>query len=222
MNLPLASFSHKIHTQLSTGLGMGSAPNIVVDFLSSKSIHRLRTSNLRDPLLRAVGLKNDPLTVLDATAGFGTDACLLAYYGANVLMLEREPTMGALLQAGLNRAQNEGELMQVAARMSLKMIDAKQYLRDLNPADYPDVIYLDPMFVHRKKSALPNKNMQFLQSCCDDSDADELLTLALTRAHKRVVIKRALTAPLLGGIKPDLCIKSKLLRFDVILISHPS
>jgi 16S rRNA (guanine1516-N2)-methyltransferase len=97
-------------------------------------------------------------------------------------------------------------------------MDAKIYLLNLEAADYPDVIYLDPMFVHRKKSALPNKNMQFLQARSDDSDADELLTVALTRARKRVVIKRSLNAPYLAALKPNVTFKSKLLRFDVFLL----
>jgi 16S rRNA (guanine1516-N2)-methyltransferase len=191
---------------------------IVVDFLSTKSLHRLHTATLRDPLLRAVGLKaNNALNILDATAGFGQDACLFAYFGANVILLEREPQMAELLQAGLMQAQREGELIETAERMSLVIIDAKDYLLNLNESDYPDVIYLDPMFVHKKKSALPNKNMQFLQNLSDDSDADELLNVALTHARKRVVIKRSLNAPHLAGAKPDMCIKSKLLRFDVFL-----
>jgi 16S rRNA (guanine1516-N2)-methyltransferase len=199
-------------------LSMVNSKPIVVDFLSSKSLHRLRTSSVRDPLLRAVGLKaNSELKVLDATAGFGQDALLMAYHGAKVLMLEREAQMAELLQAGLLIAQNSGELMATAERMSLKVIDAKSYLLNLEMSDYPDVIYLDPMFVH-KKSALPNKNMQFLQSISSNADADELLTLALPRALKRIVIKRAINAPPLAGIKPDMCIKSKLLRFDVFLI----
>ncbi len=193
---------------------------VVVDFLSSKSLHRLHTSSIRDPLLRAAGLKaNKALKILDATAGFGQDACLFAYFGAQVIMLEREPQMADLLQAGLKQAQTEGELTEAAQRMSLVIIDAKDYLLNLNENDYPDVIYLDPMFVHRKKSALPNKNMQFLQNLSDDSDADELLNLALTRARKRVVIKRSINAPHLGGLKPDMSIKSKLIRLDVFLLN---
>lgn len=199
---------------------MAEQKPIVVDFLSSQSLHRLRTSTIRDPLLRALGLKNNQtLNIIDATAGFGGDALLMAYFGANVLMLEREPKMAELLQAGLIAAQNSAQLSEATARLALKIIDAKTYLLNLNADDYPDVIYLDPMFVH-KKSALPNKQMQFLQQLSDDSDADQLLNIALTRVRKRVVIKRSIHAPELGGLKPDMSIKGKLLRFDVFLLSR--
>lgn len=194
---------------------------ITVDFLSNQTMHRLRTSTLRDPLLRALGFKkNLNLNIIDATAGFGSDALLMAYHGARVVMLEREPQMAALLQAGLALAQNSETLGEATSRLTLIINDAKDYLVNLHEHEYPDVIYLDPMFVH-KKSALPNKQMQFLQNLVKDHDADELLKLALTRAHKRVVIKRSIHAPYLGEVKPDMSIKSKLLRFDVFM-SHAS
>jgi 16S rRNA (guanine1516-N2)-methyltransferase len=190
---------------------------ICVDFLTPQFIRRLHSVTVREPLLRAVGFKkNIPLTILDVTAGFGQDACILAYMGAQVILLEREPIMGVLLRDGLARAQTQGELMSVAGRMHCEITDAKDYLTALTPEHYPDVIYLDPMFVHTK-SALPNKQMQFLQNLSNDSDADQLLNLALERAGKRVVIKRSINAPHLGGLKPDMCIKSKLLRFDVFI-----
>lgn len=197
---------------------MAAPKPIIVDFLDTKSLHRLRTSRSSDPLLRAIGLKqNQKLTVIDATAGFGVDALLMAYAGAEVLMLEREPIMAELLAQGLIKAQTEGELVSVTKRLTLLKTDAKEYLSNLNQAEYPDVIYLDPMFIH-KKSALPNKNMQFLQNLVNDHDADELLNLALTRATKRVVIKRSIHAPYLGDIKPNMSIKTKLLRFDVFML----
>ncbi|MGA2655741.1 MAG: class I SAM-dependent methyltransferase [Gammaproteobacteria bacterium] len=190
---------------------------ISVDFLAPGFLRRLHSITAREPLLRAVGLKkNIPLNILDVTAGFGIDACILAYAGAHVTLLEREPIMGLLLQDGLARAKAQGELMSVAARMHCEIVDAKDYLSALTEKNYPDVIYLDPMFVH-PKSALPNKQMQFLQHLSDDSDADQLLNLALKCAHKRVVIKRSINAPYLAGLKPDMSIKSKLLRFDVFL-----
>ncbi len=191
---------------------------ILVDFLAPQFLHRLHTMRGRDPLLRAVGLKPQiPSSVLDATAGFGGDACMLAYFGAQVILLEREPIMGLLLKDGVTRAQRAGELMTVASRMQVLITDAKEYLKQLAAEDYPDVIYLDPMFVHHK-SALPNKNMQFLQQHSGHThDADALLSVALRCARKRVVVKRALQAPTLDATVPSLCIKSKLLRFDVYL-----
>ncbi|HLF67124.1 MAG TPA: class I SAM-dependent methyltransferase, partial [Gammaproteobacteria bacterium] len=173
-----------------------STKPILVDFLAPKFLHRLHSTRARDPLLRAVDLKpHMPRTIIDATAGFGIDACMLAYAGAHVTLVERDPIMGLLLQDGILRAQTSGELKAVANRMHVVLFDAKDYLKTLSASDHPDVIYLDPMFVH-SKSALPNKNMQFLQQQAGLShDADALLNLACDVARQRVVVKRALQAP---------------------------
>ena len=40
---------------------------------------------------------------------------------------------------------------------------------------YPDVVYLDPMFPHRQKSALVKKDARVFQSLVVDLDADALL-----------------------------------------------
>lgn len=59
----------------------------------------------------------------------------------------------------------------------------------LSPA--PDVVYLDPMYPHRQKSALVKKEMRVFQSLVgNDDDADSLLIPAMTIAKRRVVVKR--------------------------------
>ncbi|MCX7117946.1 MAG: class I SAM-dependent methyltransferase [Legionellales bacterium] len=149
------------------------------------------------------------LRIVDATAGWGRDAAILASFGAQVLMLERHPVVSALLQDGLRRLSKDSPL-----DLSLLPVEAKSYLQPLLPEDYPDVIYLDPMHPVRQKSALVKKEMQVLQNMIGkDTDVLELLHLALTRVRQRVVVKwpqRA--APLL---KPTRSISGKTIRFDV-------
>ena len=58
----------------------------------SKSIKRLKQSNLqKEMLIRAVKIKGEKenLTALDATAGLGEDSILLADYGYNVELYEK-------------------------------------------------------------------------------------------------------------------------------------
>ena len=86
----------------------------------------------------------------------------------------------------------------------------------------PEVIYLDPMFPHKEKSALVKKDMQILQDIAEqDTDADALLHLALTIATNRVVVKRPSTAAFLADIKPQPSIKTKKHRFDIYLTPQP-
>ena len=80
----------------------------------------------------------------------------------------------------------------------------------------PDVVYLDPMFPHREKSALVKKEMRVFQSLVgDDHDADALLSFAMQLASKRVAVKRPDYAPFLDEQKPSMQITTKKNRFDV-------
>ncbi len=150
------------------------------------------------------------MTILDVTAGWGRDAGLLAQHGAQVIMLERQPVMAALLADGLRR------LPPNTLALSCIHQDALLYLSQLEPSDYPDVIYIDPMHPERNKSALVKKDMQALQQLFGpDQDAHDLLNLAVTRVKKRVVLKwPQRLAPL---IKPDSSIPGKTVRFDVYI-----
>ena len=78
-----------------------------------------------------------------------------------------------------------------------------------------DVIYLDPMFPGRRKKALPNKRMQYLNMLLGESEPFDasLLELARQRARNRVVLKRRLKDPEL--LAPDWALKGRSVRYDV-------
>src|SRR3546814_12450240 len=66
-----------------------------------------------------------------------------------------------------------------------------------------DIVHLDPMYPHRDKQALPQKEMQILRELTgSDPDADTLLRPALAIARRRVVVKRPSHAPFLAGREP--------------------
>jgi 16S rRNA (guanine1516-N2)-methyltransferase len=156
------------------------------------------------------------LRILDATAGWGRDAAVLARFGADVVMLERQPMMAALLQDGLERLSNHPSLS-----LSLVHTDTNSYLQTLAPEQYPDVIYIDPMHPVRQKSALVKKDMQVLQRMLGaDEDVLEWVTLAMTCAQKKVVIKWPQRLPCLSvPLKPSFCVAGKTVRFDVWMSS---
>ena len=82
--------------------------------------------------------------------------------------------------------------------------------------DRPQVVYLDPMFPHRRKKALVKKEMQLLQQLLgEDLDSADLLSAALDTARERVVVKRPRTALPLVGRKPDTTMQSPHHRFDI-------
>ncbi len=193
---------------------------LYIDFVSGKNAHRRQFGGGRgQPLARAVGLKKglNP-KVLDATAGLGRDAFVLATLGCKVQLLERSPVIAALLQDGLDRASQDAAVGQIAARMELFSADAILFMRGLKEAYRPDVVYLDPMYPHRKKSALVKKEMRVFRTLVgDDPDAAELLRAARECALARVVVKRPAKAGFLGEAEPSMSIKSPNTRYDVYI-----
>ena len=178
---------------------------LFVDF-GSLVVKRRTQAGKKQGLLRACQ-PAPQVRIIDATAGWGRDAALLASFGAEVLMLERHPTMAALLADGLRRKPS-------SLTLSLEPIDALPYLTALQPADYPDVIYIDPMHPTRQKSALVKKDMQVLQQLIGaDNDALSLIARACERVKRRVVVKWPQRLPPL--LKPSRCVAGKTVRFDV-------
>ena len=188
---------------------------ICVDFVDGATAHRRKFGGGRgQDIAKAVGLKHGfTPNVLDATAGLGRDAFVLATLGCNVTMMERMPIVAALLEDGLERAQLSADVSDIANRM--KLINASS-IENMSLAERPDVIYLDPMYPHREKSAAVKKEMRVFQSLVgEDLDADNLLEPALALAKYRVVVKRPSYAPPLNGKKPSTSINMKKNRFDV-------
>lgn len=191
-----------------------------VDFGSGAMRHR-RSGGQMELLGRAVGAgKRETLHVVDATAGLGRDSFVLADSGCQVTLLERSPLVHALLRDGLQRARDGGDdwLRSVVARMELVGADACDWLRQL--AAPVDVIYLDPMFPERRKSARVKKEMWLFQTLLETegdgvSTDGKLLSLALESAVYRVVVKRPLKAAPLDMRKPGFSLKGKAVRFDV-------
>ncbi len=194
---------------------------IYIDFVSGKSEHRrLYGGGKKQPLGRAVGLKKQPYpTVLDATAGLGRDGWVLACLGCQVHLVERSPIIGALLHDALTRAQVCEQLSEVTARIKLTIGDTTTLIKNGMLADKAyDVVYLDPMYPPRNKSAQVKKEMRMLhQVIGNPPDTEPLLETALGYAKKRVVVKRPAWAPFLNEFKPSLSIEGKKTRFDVYL-----
>lgn len=188
---------------------------VLVDF----DCHDLRpySANLsrRQPLARAFGKKTR--FIVDATAGYGQDALLLALMGFSVIAIERCAVMSVLVEDGLRRLAQKG--ITPAQRLRLIHGDSRHLLPDILPR--PDAIYLDPMFPpKRRKSAAVKKEMRLLRELVgDDPDAPELLELSRGLARDRVVVKRPDHAPPLAP-DPSISFAGKLVRYDVYLSRH--
>lgn len=167
-------------------------------------------------IAKAIGLKQKKgLSILDATAGTGTDSFVLAALGCKVTMIERHPIVAALLQDALSRAELSPEVHEITQRMSLHHGSSVDYMKSLEENSF-DVIFLDPMFPHSGKNAQVKKSMQYFRDMVGkDEDADDLLAPALAAATYRVVVKRPRKSPFLMGKKPTLSHEGKANRFDI-------
>ncbi len=199
---------------------------VVVDFLQGKSRHRrLHGGGKGQDLSKAIGLKKIPnANVLDLTAGLGGDAFVLASLGCELILLERNAIVYNLLNNGIERVikSEDEDVKNIIARMTLYNKSAIEYLTQLISSDntvMPDVIYIDPMFPTRKKSAKVKKEMSFFHDIVgNDNDSHHLLDLALKCASKRIVVKRPRLAKTLSELKPQFSITGKSTRYDVY---HP-
>ncbi|MGF1548354.1 MAG: class I SAM-dependent methyltransferase [Thiotrichales bacterium] len=190
----------------------GAPGAIRAEFLSARTRQRAQQPEL---LTKAIGLPRlKQPRVIDATAGLGRDAWVLAGRGCAVTLLERSPIVHALLTDGLNRAAGVPAAAAIAARVMLYEADAIAYLAQ--PDHRAEVVYLDPMFPERRKSAQVKKEMQALQALLGaDLDTTQLLAAARAAAEFRVVVKRPLYGERLGGVKPTLTFAGRSTRFDI-------
>jgi 16S rRNA (guanine1516-N2)-methyltransferase len=167
----------------------------------------------KEPLAKALGIKGrndsqqEKLSIWDTTCGTGKDTTLIYHFGAKITAFERNPVVYLLLQDALRRFPMD---------LTLNFGDASR----LNVSENmrPQVIYYDPMYPSKKKSALPRKEMRiFKEIVGDDPDSKEFLEWALKTAAQRVVVKRPLEAdPILP--KPTASYEGKSTRYDMYKI----
>lgn len=190
------------------------------------------------------GVRPQDLLVVDATAGLGEDSFLLAAAGFSVLMFERDPIIAALLEDALSRAAHDERLAAIVARMTLRKEDSVAALLGSVAEDSagagtagetpasaltsapatsagtltPDIVFLDPMFPARTKSAAVKKKFQLiheLEKPCNNEE--ELLAAAFAAHPRKVVIKRPPRGPWLAERKPSYSLTGKAVRYDCIV-----
>ena len=199
---------------------MGKQPVLKCDFLQGAINHRLLFGGGRGHHLpKAVGMRGGQSpTIIDATAGLGRDAFLLASLGSQITLIERSESIHELLAAGMEAAhQAGGQHKDIIDRMTLIRGDSIALL----PHMHADVVLVDPMHPPRQKSALVKAEMRAIRDIVGaDEDQHILVETALAIAKKRVVLKwPAKAAPLAGLRRASHQIIGKSIRYDVFLTS---
>lgn len=107
---------------------------VSLDYTTGSLRHRQRFGGgTGQTLAKALGLKakNPPNYVLDATAGYGKDAFVVAGLGCKVLMLERSPVLCCLLEQALNHASRDSEIKDISERMALVHGNSTAFMQSL-------------------------------------------------------------------------------------------
>lgn len=154
--------------------------------------------------------------VLDMTAGLLQDSLILARCGFQVTALERNEKLYKTAKQALKAFEKDTGFDDTAARIQHLLTESTTWQPDRLYA----VVYLDPMFPEREKSAAVTKEAQLLQqheSPASETEEQALLNHALAIASKRVIVKRPPHAPFLAQQAPDFSEKGKAIRYDVYL-----
>ena len=184
-----------------------SRPIVVAD----SKLTRLSKKQL---LGKAIGRQSK--FVVDATAGWGSDALLLARMGFRVVTVERSPVISALLEDGIKRNLKLNSFLKLSHRFG----DAISILDALT--EKPDTVYLDPMYPQgRKKSVKVARKMEILRTLAgEDSDFQELFEVAIHNCARRVVLKRPGYAEVLFPERLSMSFEGKMVRYDVYLAGN--
>ena len=177
-------------------------------------LHRVTNGRLQHEMLVRVAKSDKPgRKAIDATAGMGEDAFLLAAQGYEVTLFEQNPVIAVLLKDALRRAKKHPVLKDIASRMNLVQDNSVEGMSKL--LDPVDVIYLDPMFPARQKSSLINKKLQLIQKleppCSEETD---LFDAAISASPSKIIVKRPLKSEFLAGRKPSYTLNGKAIRYD--------
>lgn len=214
-----------------------------IDFINGKAVRRAQEKNLASqPLARALGLQklrkvNPTPSIIDATAGYGTDGWMMASLNCDVRLIEASPILSVMLERAIQTArehdtgvdllpatsqqvsEHTAQTSSTAHKLSVVNADAVSYLNDA--ATQPsDIVYLDPMYPASRNSALVKKGMQLLHELVgEDKNGSSLLDAALHKAEYRVIVKRPKGAKQLAGTQnwsgQITQVQSAQTRFDV-------
>lgn len=185
---------------------------LIIDPVSDTINYQRKHRGKNEMIAKALGKHKGMSTVLDLSVGLGIDALFMSQLGFKVTGLERNPLLYFMLSEAFRKNSNSFHLIHN---------DALSFINAQNNRPWPfDAIYFDPMYPHKKKSALPKQEMVLFRNLVgDDMDAKEVLTAALETLRmgtQRVVVKRPLHAePLLPNVHHQL--EGKIVRYDVYI-----
>lgn len=163
--------------------------------------------------------------VFDATAGLGRESLILQSAGARVYMFERNPVIWLLLVSAMKKAQVSPDILSKLKNGLPTLCNfgsVKDILTNGVQLETPDVVYYDPMFPERSKSALVKKDMRVFHELVGfDLDTVDYANYFLSVATHHLVVKRPSNEPPLGlNVRRSSFVDGKACRFDCYYCQH--
>lgn len=189
-----------------------------LDFLADSRYQRRGHRGKSELIAKALGSQRGVKSVYDGTLGLAEDAIFLTQLGFHVTGCERSPWIYLLLKDAERRARLEDSEFSLEVQFGSAQEVFKDMLTDFEKR--PIVIFLDPMFPDKKKTALPRKEMQIFRDVVgEDEDASTTMEYALKATRDGVVVKRPLKAPALqptsGPVSVTHSFEGKTVRYDL-------
>lgn len=201
---------------------------IFVDFESAQMKFRCRGGVDGEMVVKSFGLSKRERAgrlIVDSSAGLGTDAYLLAVAGYQVLAVERNPMVFALLKDGWQR-MSDARADRGEPKLEFEIVegDGALILGAMKAAgSRPHGVYFDPMFEDESKKgkSLPRKEMATLRDLLSGDGGggqapSEFVRDAVGVVEARVVVKRPTGAqPVLIDPGPVNRIEGKVAGYDI-------
>ena len=164
-------------------------------------------------IAKALGVAKGYRNILDLSVGMAIDSVFLTQLGFQVTGVERSPVLYCLLKEAFAKTQKN-----YLQSYRLFHADSLQFLKEHKGILQIDSIYFDPMYPHKKKSALPKQEMVVFRDLVgSDEDAATVLKEALSWPVHRVVVKRPIHAEaLLSGVQHSY--EGKVVRYDPYVV----
>jgi 16S rRNA (guanine1516-N2)-methyltransferase len=164
-------------------------------------------------IAKALGYAKGVRTVLDLSVGLAVDSVFLTQLGFKVIGVERNPLLFVLLSEAFERT-TKPELKNYQLHFS----DSVDFLKNQKDKIKVDAVYFDPMYPHKKKTALPKQEMVVFRDLVGhDEDAAKVLEEAFNWPVQRVVVKRPMGAEeLLPGVGHSF--EGKVVRYDTYMV----
>tara|TARA_A100001015_G_scaffold269833_1_gene321841 strand:+ start:337 stop:1074 length:738 start_codon:yes stop_codon:yes gene_type:complete len=175
---------------------------------------RLARAQHETHLKKAIGKTDQPLRILDATAGLLRDSMIMLALGHSVTAYEQSKILYTMLNNELNQlSETDSNLL------NFQLINSNVCETKFSDESF-DVIYFDPMYPEDRASSARRSDLKKINSILEieglASDPESTFTYLRNIPSTKLIVKRPLKADAFEG-SINYQITGKSVRFDIYL-----